>query len=322
MSSSQNIECGMDGYIGIDCGSSSIKIAIINKKKELIDSVYIKNKGVFQTLQEAFMKLNKNYNIKTIGCTGSGRNLIKFLVGADLVKTEILAHATATLSFYPNVKTICDIGAEDSKIIGINEGIINNFYMNSICSAGCGAMLEAIAVRIGIKIEDVGHIALKSKNRVNIPSKCGVFAQSAVVTLLNKGVNKEDILMGVCRGLIHNYLLIAKGGILRSPIVFQGMTAKNKALVKAMKEEFKSQIIVPDNCELMGAIGMAIIAMESNLEKTQFKGFDIKYENFKTKNIIAKGCENNCEITLIYDNKNKFIGCIGNRCEKCYPKIK
>lgn len=306
----------MEGHMGIDCGSSSIKIAIIDKNKELIDSIYIKNKGVFETLKDAFEKLNKDYEIKSVGCTGSGRNLIKFLVGADIVKTEILAHATATLSFYPEVKTICDIGAEDSKIISINNGVIRDFYMNSICSAGCGAMLESIATRMGIKIEDVGDIALQSKNKVNIPSKCGVFAQSSVVSLLNKGTKKEDILMGVCRGLIRNYLSIAKRSILKSPIIFQGMTAKNKALVKSMEEEFKSEIIVANHCELMGAIGMAIISMESNIDKTKFKGFEVKDSEHTIKTIIGKGCDNHCEISLIYDGE-KYLGCLNNRCDNC-----
>ena len=305
----------MKGFLGIDCGSSSIKIAIIDKDNNLLDAVYLKNEGIIDTIKKAFHKINKNYDILSAGCTGSGRDFVKILIGADIVKTEILAHGTAALAYYPDVNTIIDIGAEDSKLINITNKYINNFAMNSICSAGCGAMLESIATRMGIKIEDVGDIALQSKNKINIPAKCGVFAQSAVVTMLNKGIDKRDILMGVCRGLINNYLTLAKSIELKPPYVYQGMTAKNKALVKALEEQLNHKIIVDKNCEFMGAIGIAILTKENKPDKTNFRGFEIKDLDIKSKTFICEDCANQCEITEIFQ-VNEKIGAIGSRCEK------
>lgn len=305
----------MSEVLGIDCGSSSIKMVVLNKDKKILNSIYQKNKGVIETVKEALQQIKGNYNITSVGCTGSGREFVKILVGGDIDKTEILAHAIATLNYYPNVKTICDVGAEDSKIIIVEEGTIYNFAMNTICSAGCGAMLESIATRIGIKIQDVGDMAVQSTNQINIPAKCGVFAQSAVVTMLNKGVEKTDILMGVCSGLIRNYLMLAKSFEIKPPIVFQGMTAKNKALVKAMEEQLNNKIIVPKNCELMGAIGIALMAMENKPVKSRFKGFNLIQEDLKINNFVCKDCPNHCDITQIIQ-KEKPIGAIGSRCKK------
>ena len=260
-------------------------------------------------------KIKGDYVIKSVGVTGSGREFVKMIVGGDIDKTEILAHGIATLSYYPNVSTICDMGAEDSKIIIVEKRHINHFVMNTICSAGCGAMLESIATRIGVKIEDVGELALQSENRINIPSKCGVFAQSAVVTMLNKGVDKKDILMGVARGLVRNYLLLAKNLDLKPPIVFQGMTAKNLSLKKALEEQLKHKIIVPKHCELMGAIGIAIIAMEENIKKTKFKGFDLINVEINVNNFTCDGCSNRCNVTQVIQ-EGQAIGAIGSRCGK------
>jgi len=305
----------MSEFLGIDCGSSSVKMVILNENRKILKSVYLKNKGIIETTKEALQKVKGDYNITSVGCTGSGREFIKIFVGGDVDKTEVLAHSVGALNYIPNAKTICDIGAEDSKIIIIEDGMIYDFAMNTICSAGTGAMLESIATRIGIKIEDVGDVAMTSTTEINIPAKCGVFAQSAVVTMLNKGVEKKDILMGVCSGLIRSYLMLAKSFEIKPPIVFQGMTAKNKALVKALEEILNHKIIVPENCELMGAIGMAIIAMENKPTKTKFKGFDIINDKFNIKNFTCNDCPNHCNITQIIQ-KGKTIGSMGSRCGK------
>ena len=305
------------GYLGIDCGSVSLKIALIDEDENLIKSVYLRNKGVIETLKDALKEVESNdYKICGVGTTGSGRNLVGILVGADVIKTEILAHIVSALKYYPDVKTLIDIGGEDSKVITLNNGIMDNFNLNSICSAGTGSFLESIAIRMGIKIEDVGDIALQSKNKVNIDSKCGVFAQSTVVTKLNSGYSKEDILLGVIRALVHNYLTMARGMDLKPPFVYQSATAKNKAIVKVFQEELKNEIIIPEHCDVMGAIGIALITKRDNPKSTKFNGFEIKNREYTTKNFTAKGCDNNCEITLIYQGKN-YLGCLGNRCDKC-----
>lgn len=259
-------------------------------------------------------------DIAGLGATGSGRRFVGMFTGADLVKTEILAHTVGTLSFYPEVRTLMDIGGEDSKLMTLNHGILENFQLNSICSAGTGSFLESIATRMGIRIEDVGDITLQSTRRLDFPSKCGVFTQSAVVSKKNTGANKEDILMGVCRSLIANYLTMAKRFDLQGPFVFQGATARNKALVTAFEEELKQPVIVPRYCDVMGAIGIALMTKRACPVQTNFKGVRLLDQHYDIHTVIADGCQNHCELNLLYEN-GQYAGCIGNKCGQCEAMI-
>src|SRR3989344_5213595 len=306
-------------WLGVDVGSVSGKIALIDEKGNLIDSVYIKNQGIFETLQKMFESLDiDEYKIMGCGVTGSGRNLVRILLNADIAKSEVIAHSSATLFYYPNARTIFEIGGEDSKLITVENGILSNFSMNSVCGGGTGAMIENIASRMDIGLEEIGDIALKSATELDLPGKCGIFCTSAVVSKLNAGFKKEDILFGVCRALVRNYLaMCAKGRQLKPDFVFQGATALNKALVKALEEEINHGVIVPEYCSLMGAIGMALIAKENN-EKTKFgKGFDIS--KFNTLSFKCSDCSNRCEVTQVYKNR-QLLGAINTRCGKWETK--
>jgi len=199
----------MKTYIGLDVGSVSVKLAKIDEDEKLISSIYLRNCGLIETVKKGLDAIGDTSTTAGVGVTGSGRKFVGMFVGADIVKTEILAHTVGTLCFYPDVRTLMDIGGEDSKLMTLNDGVLENFELNSICSAGTGSFLESIAGRLGIRIEDVGDTALRSKQRLDFPSKCGVFTQSAVVSKKNSGASKEDILMGVCRSLVSNYLTMA-----------------------------------------------------------------------------------------------------------------
>jgi len=306
----------MKSYLGIDVGSVSVKMAIVDRDENLIDSIYLRNHGLIETVQEGLENIANNYDILGCGVTGSGRKFVGMFVGSDLIKTEILAHTIGTLKYYPNVRTLMDIGGEDSKLITLTDGILEGFKMNSICSAGTGSFLESIAGKMGIEVEDVGKISLRSKNRINFPSKCGVFTQSAVVSKKNSGAGKEDILMGVCRSLVSNYLTMARGTKLEPPYIYQGATAKNIAIVRAFEEQLNHEIIVPEYCSEMGAIGIGLMVKRINPEKTNFKGFKLSDKNYQTKTRIADGCENHCELTELFE-EGKYVGCIGNKCAKC-----
>lgn len=306
-------------YLGLDCGSASGKVALIDDEEKLRESKYLRNKGLVGTIKSILDLKNKNYEIAGVGVTGSGRNFAKMFVGADLAKTEVLAHTIGALHYYPDLRTLIDIGGEDSKLMVIREGILEDFVLNNACSAGTGSSLEAIATRIGINIDDVGELALKSKKKLNISTKCGVFMQSAVVTYLNSGANKEDILMGVVRGMVDNYLNMSNGKNLESPFIYQGATAKNKAIVRAFEERLNGEVIVPEYCDIMGAIGIALMTKREGLKGTSFRGFEISEKDYGIRTITAKGCDNHCEITMLYDG-DKYIGAMGNRCERCYPE--
>jgi predicted CoA-substrate-specific enzyme activase len=306
----------MKTYIGLDVGSVSVKLAQIDENENLVNSIYLRNCGLVETVREALEAMCSTSEVAGVGVTGSGRKFVGMFVGADLVKSEVLAHTIGTLSYYPDVKTLIDIGGEDSKLMTLNNGVLENFALNSICSAGTGSFLESIAGRMGIRIEDVGDIALQSTQRLDFPSKCGVFTQSAVVSRKNSGASKEDILMGVCRSLVSNYLTMAKGIRLQPPYVYQGATAKNGAIVSAFEEELRSPVIVPEYCDVMGAIGVGIMVKRAHPLKTNFKGYSLLDREYQTRTRIADGCENHCELTMLFE-RDEYIGCIGNKCGRC-----
>lgn len=306
----------MKTYIGLDVGSVSVKLAKIDEHENLVSSVYLRNCGLIETVKKGLDAIYDESQVAGIGVTGSGRKFVGMFVGADLVKTEILAHTVGTLSYYPHVRTLMDIGGEDSKLMTLNDGVLENFRLNSICSAGTGSFLESIAGRMGIRIEDVGDIALQTTQRLDFPSKCGVFTQSAVVSRKNSGASKEDVLMGVCRSLVSNYLTMAKGVGLFPPYVYQGATAKNRAIVSAFEEELDHEVIVPEHCDVMGAIGIGMMVKRLNPSHTNFKGYALLDKDYETRTQIADGCENHCELTALYEG-DRYIGCIGNKCSKC-----
>ncbi|MDD8019577.1 MAG: acyl-CoA dehydratase activase [Acidobacteriota bacterium] len=320
-------------FLGIDVGSTSIKCVLLDEEGRIISSVYLRNKGITESLVEALEGLAKGIKADTgtgagrgikiaaCGITGSGRNFASLLVGADIVRTEVLAHTVAALSFYPEARTIFEIGGEDCKLMIVEDGILADFSMNSICAGGTGAMIEAIANRMGIPIEEVGEMALKSRNQLDLPGKCGIFCQSAVVSKLNTGADKCDILMGVCRALIRNYLTICKSGRLKPPYIFQGATALNKALVRALEEEIQHEVIVPSECALMGAIGIAQMAMEEMPEKTKFKGLEaVVRARFDISNFRCQDCANRCEVIQIVQD-GRLAGSIGSRCHKSFGDV-
>jgi len=303
-------------YIGLDCGSVGIKAVLLDENDKVVKSSYLRNSGIINTTKKCLEKITtEDYEIKGVGITGSGRKFVELLIGGDLVKTEVLAHAIGTINFYPDVKTNLDLGGEDGKIMVIKEGVLTNFYMNEICGAGTGAIIDSISSRLGIPIEDVGDLALQSKKRLNFPGKCGVFLQSSVVSALNHGEKKEDILAGTVRALVHNYLLMSNERDLQPPYVYTGMTSKNKAIVKALEESLKSEVIVPEYSHLMGAIGIGLLTKRNPPQQTKFKGFEMAEREYETKLRVCEDCENRCELTQLYEESN-LIGTLGSRCGK------
>ena len=308
-----------DCYLGVDIGSISTKGVILDKNYNIITSLYIWTEGnpveaVKKLINKLKSELPSYYIVKGIGTTGSARKLIGLLLDANVVKNEITAHAIGTLNYYPNVKTILEIGGQDSKIILLNNGIITDYAMNTLCAAGTGSFLSSQAKRLGIDINDFGNMALKSNNPVKIAARCTVFAESDLIHKANSGYNKEDIVAGLCKSIVINYLNnVGKGKKINGPIVFQGGVSKNKGVVKYFKEVLKQDIIVDENSHLMGAIGIAILSSKQKTDKIY--NLDIKDIKFITKASECAGCANNCEILRIFKN-NKLIDAWGNRCNK------
>lgn len=304
-------------YLGVDIGSISTKGVIIDEKFNILSSNYIWTEGnPIEAVKKLIntLKIPDNYKLSGIGTTGSARKLIGLMLGANVVKNEIICHAYGTLNYYPNCRTILEIGGQDSKIIMLNNGIITDYAMNTLCAAGTGSFLSSQSKRIGVEIEDFGELALKSKNPVKIAARCTVFAESDLIHKAQLGYSKQDIVAGLCKSVVLNYLNnVGKGKKIREPIVFQGGVSKNKGVVKYFNETLNTNVIVDDNSHLMGAIGAAILSSKEKSNK-EFN-LNINEIKFETKGFECKGCSNNCEIVRIFKNE-KLIDAFGNRCEK------
>ncbi len=306
-------------YLGVDVGSVSVKFALIDGQKRVVDTLYLRNHGVIPTVKAGLAEfragLPPDVEVAGVGVTGSGGGFTKVLVGADIHKTEILAHALGTLHFVPHVNVIFEIGGEDSKVIFLRNGIITGFEMNRICSGGAGAFLDSLAGRLDIPISQVGELALQRQNDVNIASRCTVFATTDAVHKLNTGYKLEDVLMGVCNGLVRNYLAMLYRKVSPPPYTFQGATSKNVALKYALEQQLGADVIVPPYADCLGAIGAAILALENRPRRTQFKGFALSKFDYAIGSFTCQDCENHCEITQIMQSGDP-IASNGSRCGK------
>jgi len=321
-------------YLGIDVGSVSTDLVIINEEKKIIDQLYLKTMGnPIETVQDGLRKLGQIYESREIlgvGATGSGRTLAAFVSGADVVKNEITAHGVASAAFDPNISTIIEIGGQDSKIILLRDGIITDFAMNTVCAAGTGSFLDRQAERLGLELKDLGAYALRSKNPVRIAGRCAVFAESDIIHKQQLGCSMEDIIAGMSKALVRNYLNnVAKGKELLPKICFQGGVAANEGIRKALEEALNTEILVPEYHKVMGAYGASLLARElikeENTEtgknnsppnrKTRFKGFEAGNEDIKTETFECCDCSNNCEVVILRSSGQQ-IGCFSDRCGK------
>jgi predicted CoA-substrate-specific enzyme activase len=311
-------------YLGIDVGSVSTNVIAMDEKDNILHTTYIRTHGnPLKSVQEGLTiinsKLSEEDEIIGVGVTGSARYLIAAMVGADIVKNEITAHAIASTQFYPEAKTIIEIGGQDSKIILMENGIVTDFAMNNVCAAGTGSFLDQQATRLGIPIEHFGSRALESTNEVRIAGRCTVFAESDMVHKQQLGYTINDIINGLCEALVRNYFsTVAKGKNIREPIIFQGGVAANVGIIRAFNNYLKKEVIIPQHYSVMGAIGSALLAedfMNKNKVQTKFKGFDVKDFTFKTTSFTCKDCANHCEVVEFWQD-GKRIAMFGDKCGK------
>ncbi len=299
----------MDCYLGIDLGSVSTDLALLDSDYNLREKIYLRTAGdpinvIKKGISDLKNKINSDFEIKGIGTTGSGRKLAGVIVGADLIKNEITAHAVAAAFKMPEVRTVFEIGGQDSKIIIIRNGVAIDFAMNTVCAAGTGSFLDQQASRLGIAIEDFGKKALKADQPVEIAGRCSVFAESDMIHKQQLGYSQENILAGLCNALVRNYMNnLARGKKLAAPYVFQGGVAANQGIRKSFQEEVGEEVFVPENYDVMGAIGAAILAANSvndNNLTTKFKGFSMLDVDYKSAGFNCDACANNCEIINIF----------------------
>ena len=313
----------MEVYLGVDVGSVTTKLAVLDKNDELVTYTYLLTQGkpidtVQQGLKQIAQQLPGNIDICGVATTGSARYLTGVIVGADLVKNEITSHAVAALLYIPQVQTIIEIGGQDSKIIIIRDGIVTDFGMNTVCAAGTGSFLDHQAQRLNMSIEGFSRRALDSNTPVRIAGRCTVFAESDMIHKQQMGYRTEDIVYGLCQALVRNYLNnVGLGKEIKPPIVFQGGVAFNQGIVKALQEELNTEVIVPPHHEIMGAIGAALLVHEeivNNNSGSRFKGFGVSEIKYHTTSFECKACPNRCEIAQLSLN-GQALARWGGRCD-------
>lgn len=310
-------------YLGIDVGSVSTDFVIMDEEKKVLDQLYLKTKGnPIEAVKDGLRQLGENYSsdkIIGVGTTGSGRTLAAAVTGADIVKNEITAHGVAAATFDPEIKTIIEIGGQDSKIILLKEGVITDFAMNTVCAAGTGSFLDRQAERLGLEVKDLGDYALRSENPVRIAGRCAVFAESDIIHKQQLGCTMEDIIAGMSKALVRNYLSnVAKGKEILPKICFQGGVAANGGIRKALEEALNSEIFVPEYHKVMGAFGSAVLAqefVEEENKRTHFKGFEVGQDEIKTETFECSDCSNHCEVVILRSGGLQ-IGCFSDRCGK------
>jgi predicted CoA-substrate-specific enzyme activase len=293
----------------------------LSESDQLLAKSYIRNNGrpieaIRQGMEEILNHLERTISIDGVATTGSARHLAAYLIGADLVKNEITAHAVAVIDFLPEAKTIIEIGGQDSKVILLRNSVVVDFAMNTVCAAGTGSFLDQQAARLGISIEEFGDLALKAKHPVRIAGRCTVFAETDMIHKQQIGHSVEDIVAGLCDSLVKNYLNnVCRGKEILSPIVFQGGVAANQGIQKALERELESSLIIPEHFDVMGAMGVAKLVKKAKLSKTQFRGFDLPRKSCSTRGFECNECGNQCEvIELLLDHQ--VVACWGDLCER------
>lgn len=319
----------MFGYLGLDVGSVSTNIVFLDENSKVCEAIYLRTNGrpihtVQRGLRQIYELLPSKTLIKGVGATGSGRHLAGIIAGADVIKNEITTHGTASNRLVPGVKTILEIGGQDSKIIIMRNGIVVDFAMNTVCAAGTGSFLDQQAARLNIPIENFGELALKSNAAVRIAGRCAVFAESDMIHKQQMGYDLPDILAGLCEALVRNYLNnVGKGKDTSSPVVFQGGVAANQGMKIAFERALQTEVIIPPNFDVMGAVGAAMLAKDYVAKKgilTRFKGFGAAEADFRTGSFECDNCPNLCEVVEIRENGN-VIARWGDRCGKWSTKV-
>ncbi len=317
----------MKVFLGVDVGSVTTKLVALADDYKVLASLYLRTRGrpievVQQGLSELSRRLtglNGRVDVVGVGTTGSGRYLAGVVVGADVIKNEITAHAVATSHFVPGVQTIIEIGGQDSKIIILRDGVAVDFGMNTVCAAGTGAFLDQQAARLNLAIEDVGPLALQSKTPVRIAGRCTVFAESDMIHKQQMGHKAEDILYGLCQAMARNYLNnVGLGKDIQDSVAFQGGVAFNQGMIRAFEDALGKQIHVPPHHEVMGAIGAAMLAREEIARSslpTRFKGFAVGEMSYRTTSFECRFCSNHCEIVQVSVNKH-VVARWGGRCDR------
>lgn len=313
-----------DAYLGVDCGSTTIKVVLMGANYELLYKFYSSNKGdpvdiLLPRLKELYDLCEGRIKIKGSGVTGYGEDLIKTAFRFDYGIVETIAHYSAARHFNPKVDFIIDIGGQDIKCFSIKDGNIDSIVLNEACSSGCGSFLQTFASSLGYEIKDFANLALFATHPAKLGSRCTVFMNSSVKQAQKDGATIEDISAGlaisVIKNAIYKVIRVRNADDLGQNIVVQGGTFLNNAVLRAFEKELGKDVIRLDISELMGAYGAALFAKNNANERTDMIS-RAELENFthRSEFSVCKLCTNKCPLTISYFGDTKFVS--GNKCER------
>ncbi|MCQ2607812.1 MAG: acyl-CoA dehydratase activase [Bacteroidales bacterium] len=322
----------IDVFLGIDSGSTTTKVVLLDKDGNLIASNYDTNKGnpilaVINGLEACCKNLQcSSINIIRSAVTGYGEDLIRAAFNMDEGIVETIAHTTAAKKIEPNVSFILDIGGQDMKAIFIKNGAIQNVEINEACSSGCGSFIQNFAQTLNHTAESFGKLACCAPNPCDLGSRCTVFMNSQVKQALREGADTSEIAAGLAYSVIKNALFkvlqIKNMDVLGEKILVQGGTFKNPSIFRAMEKLTGKEIYSSNKPELMGALGAAYFAQtcyKNNQVPSSFIGYENRQDalSYTTRQINCRGCANNCIVTKFTFNNNA-VHYSGNKCEKVF----
>lgn len=318
------------GFLGIDVGSISTNLVVVDEDGRLRSKCYLMTAGrpieaVKQGLALLQEELGSRFHILGCGTTGSGRYLTGDIFGADLVKNEITAQAQGAVALWPQVDTIFEIGGQDSKYISLDKGAVVDFTMNKACAAGTGSFLEEQAGLMGISVrDDFARLAFQSQTPSALGQRCTVFIESDLVQKLSQGEEKQDLCAGLAYSIVENYLnRVVEQRRVGEYILFQGGTACNRAVTAAFRVVTGKKVLVPPHNEVTGALGMALLIRKAYRERpfeTRFKGLDRSNLQYSIKTFVCRECANSCEVKQVHYGAERPLF-YGQRCEK-YEMVK
>ena len=320
-----------DAFVGIDAGSTTTKLVLIDNEGRLLYSLYGSNEGnplqsVIKMLKQLYSEIPEKATIRFSGVTGYGEKLIQTALNVDLNEIETIAHYTAAKKFMPKVTSIVDIGGQDMKYIKMKNGAIDNIMLNEACSSGCGSFIETFAKSLNISIEEFVQAAIEARRPVDLGSRCTVFMNSKIKQAQKEGYSVGDISAGLSYSVIKNaiqkVMKVRDVKTLGAHIVVQGGTFYNDAVLRAFELIVGRNVVRPDIAGLMGAYGVALLAKEqyeANLDmeyvSTISKLEDLDKLQIDISHVRCNGCENHCLLTINkFSNGARYIS--GNRCEK------
>ncbi len=312
-----------DVFIGIDAGSTTIKIVAIDEQDRILFSLYKSNGGnpipPIKEFLKTFYSLHKNAVVRSAAVTGYGEEMIKKAFSLDFGLVETVAHLTAAKKFNKDVDFIIDIGGQDMKCFKIQDGVIDDIFLNEACSSGCGSFLQSFANVLGYQSKEFSELGLFADSPVDLGSRCTVFMNSSVKQAQKDGASVENISAGlsisVVKNAIYKVIRASSASELGKNIVVQGGTFLSDAVLRAFEKEIGGEVIRPNIAGIMGAYGAALYGKNKGNKKSKILNSD-ELLNFthKTSFTHCKGCANNCSLTInMFDDKRRYIS--GNRCD-------